>query len=126
MRACVLLAVLLFLCDGTEARQRQTRPTPKPSVNQTMLWGLWWSPEWEPSAAFAVDDSTFYYPEHFIYRKYTIRGDSLHIFAEDGDIWPYAVVKLTADTLILSSSYGISIYTRTAPKDSSAAKHYRR
>ena len=90
-----------------------------------MLRGIWWSSEREPSAAFVIDDSTFYYPEHFVHRKYRINGDSLIVLFEDGSVLASVVVKLTADTLIMFSFDNSWLYTRTEPKDSSAAKHHR-
>jgi len=67
-------------------------------------------------AAFDVNDSTFYYPDEFVYRKYKIKDDTLHIFLDDNrGILSLAIVKLTPDTLILSAFGGFSLYTRTEP-----------
>jgi hypothetical protein len=67
------------------------------------------------TAAFQVDDSTFYYPDHFTSRKYDILGDSLFVFFDDGYVSSSVIVKLTVDSLVLLKDSTEQLYTRAEP-----------
>lgn len=81
-----------------------------------MLQGIWWSPEMPQSAAFQVKDSTFYYPDAFAERKYELKDDSLFVFFDDGSVSASVILKLTPDTLILSTGGMEELYMRTEPQ----------
>jgi hypothetical protein len=111
-----LIALIVVGCNEERASQ-QSQALSKSVINRTMIQGIWWSSEMPQSAAFAVNDSTFYYPEHFVERKYEVKDDSLFVFFDDGYVGSSAIVKLTADTLILSTNGTVRLYTRTEPKE---------
>lgn len=113
MKTHILVVALVFIaCNGKKADEQT--PTTSRS-NRTMIQGIWWSQDMPQVAAFQVSDSTFYYPDHFIDRKYEIKGDSLFVFFEDNYISSSAIVKLTVDTLILSTDGAEQVYTRAEP-----------
>jgi len=85
------------------------------TTTRTAISGIWWSPDMEQSAAFLIKDSTIYYPDFFAEFRYELKGDSLLIFREDG-IAGSRIVRVTPDTLILSSWGREHIYTRAEPR----------
>ncbi|MBI4427504.1 MAG: hypothetical protein HY562_00115 [Ignavibacteriales bacterium] len=64
------------------------------------------------SAAFQIKDSTIYYPDVFGEYRYELKGDSVFIHRDDG-VSGSAIVKLTADTLILSTFGQEAVYSRS-------------
>lgn len=117
MRMCLCLVVLVAVgLNSTSARQKKQGPSTS-QINRTTIQGIWWSKEWPQSAAFQVNDSTFYYPDEFISRKYRIGGDSLFLFLEEGDTVRSLIVKLSSDTLILLTNGTKALYTKTEPKE---------
>ena len=116
MKTYIFLIVLVVAGFSAEKPHQQKQASSRAGINRTMIQGIWWSSELPQCAAFQVNDSTFYYPDEFIYRKYEITGDSLFVFLDDGYIISSAVVKLTPDTLILFSFDKEHLYTRTEPK----------
>lgn len=75
--------------------------------------GIWWSPEQSQSAAFWIKDSTIYYPEHFAEYRYTLHGDSLIVYREEGENIVSTIVRVTPDTMILSTFGQVALYTRS-------------
>ncbi len=112
-----LFVILVLVGCGRDVASQQGGPSSDSSPNRTMIQGIWWSADMPQSAAFVVSDTTFYYPEHFVERKYEVREDTLFVSFEDGYIGSSAIVKLTADTLILSAGGSTQLYTRVEPKE---------
>ena len=88
---------------------------PPASSRRDSILGIWWSPTMEQSAAFLINDSTIYYPDMFEEYRYEISRDTIFVHREDG-IAASRIVRLTSDTLILSSWGQEMLYTRTEPK----------
>jgi hypothetical protein len=116
MKTYVCLIVLFFVASSAGQTYQQEKASSRASMHRAMIQGIWWSSDLPQCAAFQVNDSTFYYPDEFVYRKYEIKGDSLFVFLDDGDIISSAVVKLTTDTLILFSFGKEHLYTRAEPR----------
>jgi hypothetical protein len=116
MKIHILLFALILVGSDDGRSDKQAQASSRTSVNRTMIRGIWWSPEMPQSAAFQVNDSTFYYPDMFMERKYEIKGDSLFVFFDDGSIVASVIVKLTADSLVLSTDGIEALYTRMEPK----------
>jgi hypothetical protein len=109
-----LALLLLCLCCSTYGQNKPKVSMVRPPLNK-IIQGIWWSTEYLPSAAFVVNDSTFFYPDMFTEHKYSVSGDTLFIEYDDG-ISESLIVKATADTLILRS-FGIQqTYLRTEPR----------
>ncbi|HEX9615438.1 MAG TPA: hypothetical protein VGA55_08015 [Bacteroidota bacterium] len=88
---------------------------PSGSARRDSIFGIWWSPDMEQSAAFLINDSTIYYPDMFVEYRYEINNDTLFVHRDDG-IAASRIVRVTPDTLILSSWGQDQLYTRTEPK----------
>lgn len=108
----LLLLATLFGCASRETRPPQL-PSPHSSIDRRAILGIWWSPEQYQSAAFWIKDSTIYYPEHFAEYRYTLHGESLIIYREEGEVIASTILKVTPDTLILSASGQVALYTRS-------------
>ncbi|MEX2115792.1 MAG: hypothetical protein WEB37_02805 [Bacteroidota bacterium] len=115
MKTHILVVALVFIACNSKKADEQTPEASRSGIHRTMIQGIWWSHDMPQVAAFQVNDSTFYYPDHFIDRKYEIKGDSLFVFFEDNYISSSAIVKLTVDTLILSTDGTEQVYTRAEP-----------
>ena len=115
MKTPLVIILIAILCCCGEKPGGQTPSDPKTRSNRTLLLGIWWSSEMPQAAAFQVNDSTFYYPDQFVERRYELRGDSLFIFFEDGYVSSSAIVKLTTDTLMLSTDGVEQTLTRAEP-----------
>lgn len=118
-RAILTIAFTAVLgLSQAEAQQIRAALKPiKPKVSRTSLLGVWWSPELPQVAAFVVHDTTIYYPDHFIERRYRIEDDTLFVEFEDGFIAPSIILRLTGDTLVLFSWDDERVYTRTEPEE---------
>lgn len=107
MSATIIIFIQLFL----QPLQEKAATT----FDRRDIRGIWWSPEMPQSAAFQIKDSTIYYPDTFTESKYELKGDSLFIHRDDG-ISGSRIVKVTADTLVLSTFGEESFYTRSETK----------
>ena len=109
----IVLILCCVACAGKNAgKQQRAASLSQTSANRMALQGIWWSPEMFQTAAFQIGDSTIYYPDAFAERPYELRNDSLFVYHEDGTIFRSTVVKVTADTLILSTFGREQIFTR--------------
>ena len=112
----ILLFVLCLSACTNKEQNEQKEAVPAQSMDvRNALMGIWWDPEMPQSAAFQVKDSTMYYPDQFAEYAYELRGDSLFVHHENGDI-SSRIVKVTADTLILQTFEQEHTYTRAEPK----------
>jgi hypothetical protein len=113
-RIQILVLVLgIAGCSGNDANQEQSAgSSPQSTFDRESILGIWWSPDMFQTAAFQINDSTIYYPDAFAQRKYELKGDSLFISLEDGFVMRSAVIKVTADTLILSAFGQEQVFTR--------------
>ncbi len=119
IRAIFIIACFTLVgLSQVEAQQKRAAPQPpKAKFSKTALLGIWWSPEMPEVAAFVVNDTTFYYPDHFVERQYRIKGDTLFIQFEEGFVAPSIILKLTADTLVLLSWDQERVFTRKEPEE---------
>ncbi|MBI3006660.1 MAG: hypothetical protein HYY49_14790 [Ignavibacteriales bacterium] len=107
MSATIIIFIQLFL----QPLQEKAATT----FDRRDIRGIWWSPEMPQSAAFEIKDSIIYYPDVFAEYKCELKSDSLLVYHDDG-VLRSIVVKLTTDTLVLSTSGQESIYTRSETK----------
>ena len=94
----------------------QTKQAPQAASSRVAMAirGIWWSHAMPQSAAFQISDSTIYYPDAFVECRYWVRGDSLFVYRDEG-VSGTRIVKVNADTLVLSSYGGKEVYTRKEP-----------
>ncbi|MDH3252218.1 MAG: hypothetical protein OEM41_05455 [Ignavibacteria bacterium] len=110
-----IFLLVVSLVDGAERdtiQEQPGTPSPQATIARSAIQGIWWSPEMSQSAAFQIGDSTIYYPDLFEERRYELKGDSLIIYHDDGYLLRF-IVKVTADTLILTGLGQEQIFTRS-------------
>lgn len=115
LTASILILVLIGSSGFPEAAAQQKHTQAKQSKakhSKSALMGVWWSPEMPEAAAFDIKDSTIYYPDQFIERRYRLKGDTLFVEFDDGFVAPSIILRITADTLILFSWDHEQVYTR--------------
>lgn len=104
-RTALLVGILILCCwiplHG-QSHQQHLR---------NAIHGIWWSPDVYQSAAFQIKDSTIYYPDDFAEYRYDISGDTIVVHRADA-VLRSTIVKVTSDSLILSSFGREWIYTR--------------
>ncbi len=105
---------LMAIAQGAVSQQQET--TPHDSSFRNAIRGIWWSPDMFQTAAFRIDDSTIYYPDAFAEFTYEVKGDSLLVFRDNGEIASSVIIKVSADTLILFSFGRNHVYTRSETK----------
>lgn len=110
----IFMALVFLGCNGRNTNE-QPQTASHPRDNRSMILGIWRSAELPQSAAFQVNDSTFYYPDEFVERKYTLKDDSLFIALDDGSVIRSAIMNLSADSMILMTNGAKRLYTRTEP-----------
>ena len=109
----LLFLLLLFACAMQSPGQEHHQTISlTPSIDKSAILGIWWSPEMQQSAAFQIEDSTIYYPDQFAQYKYALHNDSLFVFRDEG-VGISVIVRVTADTLVLSAFGHEDIFTRT-------------
>ncbi|HEX9657741.1 MAG TPA: hypothetical protein VGB89_12610, partial [Bacteroidota bacterium] len=109
----LLFLLLLFACAMQSPGQEHHQTISlTPSIDKSAILGIWWSPEMQQSAAFQIEDSTIYYPDQFAQYTYVLRNDSLFVFRDEG-VGISVIVRVTADTLVLSAFGHEDTFTRT-------------
>jgi hypothetical protein len=101
--------VVLVVCAGMFGCRQHTPAT------APVLRGIWWSADQPQSAAFEFKDSTVYYPDMFVEFKYAVRRDTLVVHRDEGESRS-VIVRLTADSLILSTANRLAAYSRSEPR----------
>jgi len=110
-----LLILVFTCCENKTMSQEHHQTVPLVQrIDKTSILGIWWSPEMEQTAAFQIEDSTIYYPDQFAQYPYDLRHDTILVFREEG-VLVSLVVRITPDTLVLSTYGHEAIYTRSEP-----------
>lgn len=115
--------VALLACAGEPPRQQDSSsnrasdvsntPVPTPTAANAIK-GIWWSAEQPQSAAFQIKDSTIYFPDSFVEFRYELKGDTLLLHRDDGDV-RWIITRVTADTLVVAMFERQDTYTRAEP-----------
>lgn len=133
----ILLSLsLLFACQSNKAETQNPNSESNLAENiavigTSLLKGIWWESVDAPVATFVIKDSTVYYPDQEVALsefKYSLINDSLKIFKPNMPVIEYSenetietvkdmseaykIVKITKDTLVLSSEFGVSTFIK--------------